>query len=198
MNFNPLQTYIEQEGVARSTEFLDVQPFITHRVSMLLLEECTKETVRWMKQLDTPMPDVILTVEASGIPYATYLAALTGTSLLVAKKHEFPNAETNVYASHCVSFTKGNSYMMTVRKDLLQANERVFFADDFLASGNAVSAALSLCKSAGAKLIGTSFLIEKEWQGGGARLRAGNIPYFALCRVKRLEPSCNGIVFCSS
>ncbi|MCK4452025.1 MAG: xanthine phosphoribosyltransferase [Anaerolineae bacterium] len=56
----------------------------------------------------------------------------------------------------------------------------MLIVDDFLASGQTISALVRLVEEAGAELVGIGTLIEKRFEGGRARLEELGIPIESL------------------
>ena len=63
----------------------------------------------------------------------------------------------------------------------------MLFIDDFLANGNAGKGIIELVNQAGANLVGMGFLIEKEFQSGGAILREMGIHVESLAIIESLN-----------
>ena len=84
------------------------------------------------------------------------------------------------YGAEVKSFTKGTTSMVRVSKKYLNKCDKVLILDDFLAHGEAALGMAELVKQAGAELVGVGAVIEKQFQGGGGRLRAKG------CRVESL------------
>ena len=70
---------------------------------------------------------------------------------------------------------------------LLTADDRILFIDDFLADGHASGSVIHLCRQSGAQIVGMGFLVEKGFAGGGQFLRDHNITYHALATVRHIN-----------
>ena len=66
--------------------------------------------------------------------------------------------------------------------------------DDFLANGSALSGLVDLAKKAGAKVAGACIVIEKGFQDGGEKLRAGGLHIESLAIIDKMSPE-EGITF---
>ena len=67
--------------------------------------------------------------------------------------------------------------------------------DDFLANGAALNALVSICKSAGAEVIGCGIVIEKLYQGGGDMLRKKGVRVESLAKISSMTED-GKIEFC--
>ena len=71
---------------------------------------------------------------------------------------------------------------------------RLLLIDDFLANGAALEGLIDLARQAGAAVAGAGVAVEKAFQPGGARIRAGGVRVEALARIKSMSPG--RIEFC--
>ena len=92
--------------------------------------------------------------------------------VVFAKKAAPKTMISGAYTAEIVSFTKGTQTLIRVAKEFLGPEDRVLIIDDFLASGEAALGLLNIVNQAGAKCLGIGAAIEKEYQGGSAKLRA--------------------------
>ena len=93
------------------------------------------------------------------------------------------------------SYTHGTDHEVVVAKQYLSEKDRVLIIDDFLANGSAITALVELCEVAGAEVVGAAVAIEKAYQSGGAKLRAGGLRLEALARVASMGDD-GSITFC--
>lgn len=93
----------------------------------------------------------------------------------------------NMLQTEVFSFTKNQVYTICVSRDYLQPDDNVLFIDDFLANGNAGKGIIELVNQAGAHLAGMGFLIEKEFQSGGATLRQMGVHIESLAIIESLD-----------
>ena len=164
-----LKDRILRDGRCFPGGILKVDNFINHQMDPILMKSMAVEFVR---RFSGTKINKILTVEASGIAPA----------IMVGYLLELPVVFAEVF-----SFTKNQVYTICVSKDYLQPGDNVLFIDDFLANGNAGKGIIELVNQAGANLVGMGFLIEKEFQSGGAILREMGIHVESLAIIESLN-----------
>ena len=162
---------------------LKVDNFINHQMDPILMKSMAVEFVR---RFASSKIDKILTVEASGIAPAIMVGYLLELPVVFAKK-KMPSTMENMLVTEVFSFTKNKSYKVCVSKDYLCPGDKVLFIDDFLANGNAAKGMIDLVQQAGAELVGMGFLIEKDFQDGGAFLRNKGIHVESLAIIESLD-----------
>ncbi|MDD2190740.1 MAG: xanthine phosphoribosyltransferase [Eubacteriales bacterium] len=173
-----LKERILADGVCIGTEIVKVDSFLNHQIDVALLDEIGKEFAR---RFSGQQVSKILTVEASGIAIACMAARHFGNIPVVFAKKASPNTMTeDLYGAEVKSFTKGTVSVVRVSKRFLNPEDRVLILDDFLAHGEAAIGMAELVRQAGAELIGVGAVIEKQFQGGGKRLREKG------CRIESL------------
>lgn len=173
-----LKERIVADGVAIGTEIVKVDSFLNHQIDVELLDEIGRE---FAERFEGSGVSKILTVEASGIAVACMAARHFGNIPVVFAKKTSPSTMTeDFYGAEVKSFTKGTTSMVRVSKKYLNPGDRVLILDDFLAHGEAAFGMAELVKQAGAELAGIGAVIEKQFQGGGKRLRDKG------CRVESL------------
>jgi adenine phosphoribosyltransferase len=69
---------------------------------------------------------------------------------------------------------------MEMHRDAIVDGERVLLLDDLIATGGTATAAAQLLKTAGAKTVAASFVIDLPDLGGAARLRGAGIEVHSL------------------
>jgi len=69
----------------------------------------------------------------------------------------------------------------------LQPEDRILIIDDFLAYGESAMGLAKLVKSAGAEVAGVGVVIEKQFQGGSAKLRQAGYPVESLVVILSIE-----------
>ena len=99
------------------------------------------------------------------------------------KNVDFPEG----YVAEVESFTHKNKNNVMVSKKFLSADDRILIIDDFLANGNAAVGVIDLVSQAGADLVGLGFLIEKDFQPGGAMLRSEGYRVESLAIIESLK-----------
>lgn len=178
-----LKERILKDGRCFPGGILKVDNFINHQMDPILMKSMAVEFVR---RFASSKIDKILTVEASGIAPAIMVGYLLELPVVFAKK-KMPSTMENMLVTEVFSFTKNKSYKVCVSKDYLCPGDKVLFIDDFLAHGNAAKGMIDLVQQAGAELVGMGFLIEKDFQDGGAFLRNEGIHVESLAIIESLD-----------
>ena len=96
---------------------------------------------------------------------------------------------SDIWQTPVVSFTKGTQYDLTLSKKYLSDKDTVLVIDDFLANGEAASAACRLVDMAQAKVAGIGIVIEKSFQPGRKKLDDLGFEVFSLARIAKLSPN---------
>ena len=186
-----LRTTILEQGKCVGDSIVKVDMFLNHRLDTHLMFEMGQALADYFR---AERPDVVLTVEASGIAIALTAAhALGDIPVVFAKKSKASNQGDDMLTAVAHSFTHGNDNTLRVDRRYLPAGSRVLVVDDFLADGEASRALISIVEQAGCTLAGVGIAIEKGFQGGGDRLRAMGVDYHALAVIDKADE--NGIVF---
>jgi len=186
-----LEERIRKDGRIYEGGVLKVDNFLNHQIDPMLLESMAKE---WHRIFQDKKVDKVLTIEASGIAMATFVAREFQCPLLFAKKNKTTNISKDVYMTEVPSFTHKVTYNVMVSKQYLHEGENVLIIDDFLAMGSALKGLIDLCKQAGCNVVGCGVSIEKAFQPGGDEIRSWGIPVASLARVKSMDTE-NGIEF---
>lgn len=181
-----LEEKILKEGQVLPGNVLKVGSFLNQQVDAVFLKEMAKETRRLFS--DERITKV-LTVEASGIAFATAVAMELGVPMVFAKKHPSANVSGEQYSAAVYSYTHKQTYNVAVTKDYLSAADRVLITDDFLAGGNALKGLIDIANQAGAEVVGCCAEIEKGFQGGGDELRAKGYKVESLAIIESMNES---------
>ena len=172
---------------------IKVDSFLNNLIDTELISKCGEE---WYEIFKNEGVTKILTIDGSGIGIACLAALHFKVPVLFAKKTSSPINMTNEYHSTTViSFTHGHEYKVVVKKEFLSADDKVLVIDDFLANGSAMKALISLCKLAGANVVGCGAAIEKVYQGGGNDIRNLGYKVESLARISSLSED-GRIEFC--
>jgi xanthine phosphoribosyltransferase len=132
--------------------------------------------------------DKILTIEASGIAVAAFTAKYFGSVPVVFAKKEQPSTMAEAYYfSEIMSFTKRKLSSIRIDKKFLSEGDKCLIIDDFLAHGQAALGLVRIAQQAGAEVLGAGFVIEKEFQEGGLRLREKGIRAESLAVVSEIK-----------
>lgn len=186
-----LEERILRDGKVRDGNILKVDSFLNHQMDVNLFVEMAQEFHRLYH--DEAISKV-LTIEASGIGMACFVAQVFGCPVIFAKKSKTKNIAGDVYTAKVESFTHGGTYDIIVAKEFLDFSDRVLIIDDFLANGSALTGLTTIIKQAGATPVGAGIAIEKAFQHGGDTLRAQGLRIESLARIESME---NGkIKFC--
>ncbi len=185
-----LEERILRDGKILPGGILKVDGFLNHQIDPQLLYDMALELRRLYAGEEI---NKILTIEASGIAIASLVGYVFGCPLLFAKKSKTKNLAGGLWSAEVESFTHGNTNTVVVSKEYLGPGDRVLIVDDFLATGAALVGLKALCEQAGATVVGAGIAVEKLFQGGGERLRAGGLRVESLARIAAMSDG--GIVF---
>ena len=179
-----LQERIDQEGVVLNNRVLKVDSFLNHQVDPWLFHAIGKEFARRFKDAGI---DRIVTIEASGIALALMAALELNVPLVFARKRKSILMTDDAYSAKVYSYTKEETYDITISKRFLPSGEKVLIIDDFLASGEAAMGLAKLVESAGDEVVGIGIVIEKSFQPGRERLERVGYHVESLVRIARFE-----------
>ena len=164
--------------------------FLNHQMDIPLLEEIGREFKR--RFADKPINKVV-TIEASGIGIAVFVAKEFGVPMVFAKKSKSINISADVYVAEVESFTHKTRNQVVVSKQFLSEGDRVLVIDDFLANGCALQGLISIVETAGAVVEGCGIVIEKGFQSGGDAIRKMGYPLESLAIVEEMDAE-NGTI----
>ena len=190
MNF--LEERIIKDGVVKAGNVLKVDSFLNHQMDISLMEEIGREFKR--RFADKKVTKVI-TIEASGIGIAAFVAKEFGVPMVFAKKSKSINIDGDMFVAEVESFTHKNKNQVIVSKRFLHEDDHVLIIDDFLANGEALKGLISIAAQAGATVVGAGIAVEKAFQPGGDQLRSQGIRVESLARIKSMDPE-TGVEFC--
>ena len=109
-----LKEAIAARGVGIGTDIVKVDSFLNHRIDVPLI---LKMGEAFCEAFKDDRPDLILTVEASGISLAMATSqAFGGIPVVFAKKGEHRNTADDAFTAPVFSYTKGVSYEIRVSK----------------------------------------------------------------------------------
>ena len=188
MNF--LEERIMKDGIVKPGNVLKVDSFLNHQMDIALMEQIAREFKRRFghKQIDK-----VLTIEASGIGIAVFVAREFGVPMVFAKKAKSDNIEGGLYASDIFSYTYKKKVTLLVSKDWISAEDKVLIVDDFMANGEAMRGLCDIVREANAELVGIGVAVEKGFQHGGDRIREAGINIQSLAIIDEADE--NGFVF---
>ncbi|ACS99732.1 xanthine phosphoribosyltransferase [Paenibacillus sp. JDR-2] len=180
-----LKDRIREEGLILSDTVLKVDSFLNHQVDTELALEIGKELVaRFADKTITK----VLTIEASGIQFAMAAGIALKVPFVYAKKKKAVTQSEQVYSASVHSFTKQETYQVTVSKHYLGPGDKVLIVDDFLATGAALVGLVQIVRESGAELAGVSCVIEKGFQEGRGLLEQMNVSVESLATISRMAP----------
>ena len=166
MNF--LEERIVKDGVVKPGNVLKVDSFLNHQMDIALMEEIGRE---FKRRFEGKNINKVLTIEASGIGIAAFVAREFGVPMVFAKKSKSINIDGEMLVAEVESFTHKNKNQVIVSKRFLTAEDRILIIDDFLANGCALMGLIQIASSAGASVEGLGIVIEKGFQTGGQIIR---------------------------
>ncbi len=180
-----LRRMIETQGVGIGKDIVKVDMFLNHRIDTGLLFRMGEA---WAEAFREDAPDVVLTVEASGIAMAVAAAhALGDLPVVFAKKSATVVQNDAMLQAPVYSFTHKTQNIIRLDRRYLPEGSRVLIIDDFLADGEAVRGMMALCEQAGAHPVGVGIAVEKGFQPGGKRLREAGVKVLSLAIVDGIE-----------
>ena len=190
MNF--LEERIVKDGVVKPGNVLKVDSFLNHQMDIALMEEIGREFKRRFAGKNITK---VLTIEASGIGIAAFVAKEFNVPMVFAKKSKSINIDGEMYVAEVESFTHKNKNQVIVSKRFLNAEDHVLIIDDFLANGCALQGLIQIANGAGATVEGLGIVIEKGFQTGGQIIRNLGYHLESLAIVDAMDAETGTITF---
>ena len=190
MNF--LEERILKDGIVKPGNVLKVDSFLNHQMDIALMEEIGRE---FKRRFEGKPINKVLTIEASGIGIAAFVAKEFGVPMVFAKKSKSINIDGEMLVAEVESFTHKNKNQVIVSKRFLTAEDRVLIIDDFLANGCALMGLIQIANSAGASVEGLGIVIEKGFQNGGQVIRNLGYHLESLAIVDAMDAETGSITF---
>ena len=190
MNF--LEERIIKDGIVKPGNVLKVDSFLNHQMDIGLMEELARE---FRRRFAGKRITKVLTIEASGIAVAAFVAREFGVPMVFAKKSRSINLDGDVYVAEVESFTHKHRNQVIVSKRFLSADDHLLIIDDFLANGCALMGLIQIAGSAGASVEGLGIVIEKGFQPGGRLLREQGYHLESLAIVEAIDAETGAITF---
>ena len=190
MNF--LEERIMKDGVVKPGNVLKVDSFLNHQMDVILMDQIAKE---FKRRFGHKTVTKVLTIEASGIGIAAFVAREFGVPLVFAKKTQSINLDGDMYVAEVESFTHKNKNQVIVSKRYLNEGESVLIIDDFLAYGCALQGLISIVESANATVVGCGIVIEKGFQIGGRGIRIMGYHLESLAIVDAMDAEKGTVTF---
>ena len=180
-----LKQMILKEGKGIGADIVKVDMFLNHRIDTKLLFAMGEA---WAEEFRAEKPDLVLTVEASGIAMAVAAAhALGDLPVVFAKKSNTAVLGSETVQAGVYSFTHKTQNTIRIERRYLPEGSRVLIIDDFLADGQAVKGMMNLCEQQKATVVGVGIAVEKGFQPGGQQLREEGVHVKSLAIVDRIE-----------
>jgi xanthine phosphoribosyltransferase len=185
-----LKERIRWEGQNLGRGILKVDGFINHQVDPELMVTAGRELA---ERFGSAGATKVLTAEISGIAPALTTAMALGIPVVYARKTKPITMPERIYRQTAPSHTKGRLVELMASPEFLHPSDRILIVDDFLATGQTISALVRLVEEAGAELVGIGALIEKRFEGGRALLDGLGVPIESLVVIADMSNGC--IVF---
>ena len=180
-----LRRMILEKGKGIGNDIVKVDMFLNHRIDTALLFQMGEA---WADEFRNEKPEIVLTVEASGIAMAVAAAhALGDIPVVFAKKSATAVQNDETVQAPVYSFTHKKQNIIRIEKQYLPEGTRVLIIDDFLADGQAVHGLMSLCEQQKAVVVGVGIAVEKGFQPGGKALRESGVHLKSLAVVEGIE-----------
>ena len=189
MNF--IEEKILNESKILHGEVLKLDGFLNHAIDTEFLAKCGEE---WYKLFKDEGVTKILTIESSGIAVACLTAIKFGVPVVFAKKTGATGSNNDFYKTKVVSFTHGQEYGVVVGKQHISKDDKILILDDLIANGSAMKALISICKSAGATVVGCGAVVEKTYKNGARDIRAQGYKVESLAKISSIID--DKITFC--
>ena len=130
------------------------------------------------KAIDWNRVDLILGIEAMGLPLTAPLSVRTGIPLIIARKRSY-GLEGEVTIGQETGYSKGEMFLND-----LKPGEKVVIVDDVLSTGGTLKAVLEGVRRTGAHVTHIIAVVEK---GPGLALLQSEYPEVAIESLVRLE-----------
>ncbi|NQO45416.1 xanthine phosphoribosyltransferase [Streptococcus suis] len=179
-----LEERILKDGQVLGENILKVDSFLTHQVDFGLMKEMGQVLADAYRSKDITK---VVTIEASGIAPAVYVAESLDVPMIFAKKHKNITMTEGILTADVYSFTKQVTSTVSIASKFLSPEDKVLIVDDFLANGQAAKGLIDIIQQAGATVVGVGIVIEKSFQDGRQLLIDAGVPVTSLARIDRFE-----------
>jgi xanthine phosphoribosyltransferase len=190
MNF--LEERIIKDGIVKPGNVLKVDSFLNHQMDIELMQEMGRE---FKRRFENKKVTKVLTIEASGIGIACFVAKEFGVPMVFAKKSKSINLDGDMYTAEVESFTHKNKNQVIVSKRFISPDDHILIIDDFLANGCALQGLMQIVEQAGATVSGLGIAIEKGFQIGGKVIRNLGYQLESLAIVDAMNDETGEITF---
>jgi len=158
---------------------------VTDGVPRMNPEVLTAITELVVGRVDWSGVDILLGIEAMGLPLTAPLSMATGIPLVVARKRAY-GLDGEVEIDQSTGYSKGAMYLNDLKK-----GERVAIVDDVLSTGGTLEAVIEGVRRAGAEVTEIIAVVEK---GGGLRRLQDLYPDLRIQSLVRLEMEGDNVV----
>ena len=179
-----LEERILRDGQVLGENILKVDSFLTHQVDFSLMKEIGQVFAEAVK--DAGITKVV-TIEASGIAPAVYVAEALGLPMIFAKKAKNITMTEGILTAEVYSFTKQVTSTVSIAGKFLNSDDKVLIIDDFLANGQAAKGLITIIEQAGAQVESVGIVIEKSFQDGRQLLETAGYRVLSLARIAGFE-----------
>lgn len=179
-----LEERILRDGNVLGENILKVDSFLTHQVDFNLMKEIGR--VFSDKYRDKGITKVV-TIEASGIAPAVYVAEALNVPMIFAKKAKNITMTEGILTAEVYSFTKQVTSTVSIARKFLSSDDKVLIIDDFLANGQAAKGLIDIIEQAGSEVVAVGIVIEKSFQDGRQLLLDRGVEVASLARIEKFE-----------
>ena len=179
-----LEDRILKDGSVLGENILKVDSFLTHQVDFELMREIGK--VFASQFADSGITKVV-TIEASGIAPALYVAEALDVPMIFAKKAKNITMNEDILTTEVYSFTKQVTSTISIASKFLSPEDKVLIVDDFLANGQAAKGLIDIIHQAGATVEAVGIVIEKAFQDGRTLLEQAGYSVYSLARLDHFD-----------
>ncbi|EGJ38463.1 xanthine phosphoribosyltransferase [Streptococcus sanguinis SK49] len=179
-----LEERILRDGQVLDENILKVDSFLTHQVDFSLMKEIGQVFAEVVKDVGITK---VVTIEASGIAPAVYVAEALGLPMIFAKKAKNITMTEGILTAEVYSFTKQMTSTVSIAGKFLNSDDKVLIIDDFLANGQAAKGLITIIEQAGAQVEAVGIVIEKSFQDGRKLLETVGYRVLSLARIAGFE-----------
>ena len=179
-----LEERILRDGQVLGENILKVDSFLTHQADFSLMKEIGQVFAEVVKDVGITK---VVTIEASDIAPAVYVAEALGLPMIFAKKAKNITMTEGILTAEVYSFTKQVTSTVSIAGKFLNSDDNVLIIDDFLANGQAAKGLITIIEQAGAQVEAVGIVIEKSFQDGRQLLETAGYRVLSLARIAGFE-----------
>lgn len=131
-----------------------------------------------IEAIDWSKVDLILGIEAMGLPLTSPVSIKTGIPLVIARKREY-GLEGEVVIDQNTGYSKGAMYLNDIK-----TGERIVIIDDVLSTGGTLKSVIEGVEKTGAKIQDILVVVEK---GDGLQMLKSHYPEINIESLVKLE-----------